>query len=70
VAAGMGSLLRVVFIGRFCAEITHGTQLSFGCHLMAGFVSCGHRFESAGRGWLRAVAPGPGGGVGAPPWGH
>src|SRR5271155_1034821 len=24
-----------------------------------GFVSCGHRFESVGRGWLRAAAPGP-----------
>src|SRR6266568_7489266 len=62
VAADMGSLLHVVFVGRFCAEITHGNPAIFGCHLVAGFVSCGHRFESVGRGWLRAAAPGPGGG--------
>src|SRR6266545_8049306 len=69
VAVDMGSLL-------WCSSVVSaprsrtGTQLSFGCHLVAGFVSCGHRFESVGRGWLRAAAPGPGGGVGAPPRGH
>src|SRR6266849_10864286 len=70
VAVDMGSLLHVVFVGRSAPRSRTGTQLSFGCHLVAGFVSCGHRFESVGRGWLRAASPGPGGGAGAPPRGH
>src|ERR1700722_10200301 len=59
VAVDMGSLLHVVFVGRFCAEITHGTQLFLGCHLVAGFVSCGHRLGSAGRGLAASSRPGP-----------
>src|SRR5580704_17996745 len=67
VAVDMGSLLHVVFVGRFCAEITHGNPAILGLPPRGRVRLVRASARERWTGWLRAAAPGPGGGVSAPP---
>src|ERR1700722_11791164 len=59
VVVDMGSLLHVVFVGRLCAEITHGNPAILGLPPRGRVRLVRASARERWTGWLRAAAPGP-----------
>src|ERR1700722_11945587 len=70
VGVDMGSLLRVVFVGRFCAEITHGNPAILWLPPRGRVRLVRASVRERWTGMAAGSIPKPRGGVGAPPRGH
>src|SRR5580693_7998058 len=70
VAVDMSSLLHVVFVGRFCAEITHQNPAILWLPSRGRVRLVRASVRERWTGMAASSRPGPGGGVGAPPRGR